>query len=179
MNRCTYCGKLFPDDVTVCPIDRNSVTADGKPAPVQRDPGTKARRKLEMRAHLAARPISVKIGVGLLALGVLIDTVWRIVINGLHPPHDPGFYFLFIWTLGFVSLVLYFAFQGKNWARWLILLSTILGTIDAFHPHHRISSVFNFYVVIDFIAIIALFLRASNEWFARTRIISQTSTPAA
>jgi len=116
--------------------------------------------------------MTVKIGIGFLAFSTLVDFVWEIVVNCLHPSRDPWFYFLFVWTFSFTALVLYFAFRGKNWARWLIVFAIILGTIDVFRPNHRLSGIFNFYALMEFIGVIALFLHASNEWYRGTKKVS-------
>jgi len=38
MKKCTYCGKEYPDEATVCTVDQQSLTADGSPAAISRPP---------------------------------------------------------------------------------------------------------------------------------------------
>src|SRR3569833_916805 len=100
MKCCTYCGREYPENVLLCPVDHNAVTEGGKPIPPQREPRKRARTKLEIRAHLLARPAAVSFGIGLLALSVLVDAVREKVFQRQHTNHNPRFYVISLWPIG-------------------------------------------------------------------------------
>jgi hypothetical protein len=165
MKLCVYCGKEYPDDATECPVDQQPVTSDGRPVPAPKKAAKKHRSDLEIRAHLAARPRTVKFGVGFLALDTVIGVIRG--ITAYHPDlsSDPEFYFSTIFTFVMPLIILYFIFQGKNWARWLTVSLLVLGTIAPIPLHYRVHLSFYISTLLDFVAAAVLFERSSNEWF--------------
>jgi hypothetical protein len=175
MKSCPYCGKEYPDDATVCLIDQQSLVSD---APAGFSP---EQFRIDMRAHLAARPPQVKLAVGLLAASLAVDSLRELLEIAIHrwrPSRYPDFYFRTVFAFVLSWLFLYLIFRGKNWARWVTLCLIVLGTVSPFLPRYRVHWEFYFYWVIDVVAVILLFQRPSSQWFTKSKYADE-KTPQA
>jgi len=179
MKRCVYCGKEYPDDVTVCPVDQRPVKSESRLVPSLDKTAKKHRSGLEIRSHLAARPAAVKLAVGLLAFSSVMEVIRQLVAYHPQPSRDLHFIFSAVWATAVSLLILYFVFQGKNWARWLTLCMIILGTIWPFPSRYLLHFAFYIQVLIDCIAVVALFQRASSDWFKKAKNPAEAYTRAA
>ena len=162
MKSCPYCGNENPDDATVCVID-------GQP-PVPEQPTI---APTDAVVRMTARPFTVKFAVGLLAFGWILDLALVIFQYQLHGARSRHFYSFTAYIFGIVAVFLYLVFRGKNWARWVVVCSMILGIFAGpfvrIGPPHWSTYFFTF---IDIVAVVALFLRSSNEWYKGTKTVS-------
>jgi hypothetical protein len=175
MKQCSYCGKEYPDDATVCPMDRQPLVSDVEPSP------SPERLVIDMQAHFAARPLQVKVAAGLLGEGLAFDTIKALLRIAVHHPSPslyPAFYFNIAVTYVVTWILLYFVFRGKNWARWLVLCSIVLGILSPLFPHYRVNLGFYLYSLLDIVAVFLLFQRPSGEWFTKSKYLSENSQPA-
>ena len=173
MKRCVYCGKEYPDDATVCSLDQQAVTSDGRPLRTPKPP------RVDNRAILAARPMAVKLGVGVLAVTTVIHSARAFLAYPALPSHDPHFYSSAVFATVAPLAILYLVFRGKNWARWLVVCLLVLGTILPIPLHYRMNLSSYVWTVIDYVAAAALFERSSSEWFKTLKIAVKQSAPVA
>ncbi len=173
MKTCPYCGTEYPDDATVCSIDRQSLDPE-----VSRKPS-----RAEFLAHMAARPFEVKFGANLLVCSLIFSFVQTLVghqwyLYHHHDSRSSSFYFLIIWIYSISSLILYCIYRGRNWARWLLLCSLIWGIVAPFILIGLFHWDYYFKWLIDAIAVVALFQRPSNEWYKGSKKILSDPAPA-
>jgi len=161
MKRCTYCGKEYPEDVTICSLDQNPVTLEGKAPPLPKPP------RFDNREHLASRPFTVKLGVGLLAFDLALDMVLLAFKYGARiRDTNPAIVFSF----AFSAVIIYLVFRGKNWARWLVgclIIVSYLSSPFVRHGPPNWDSYFSPFV--NLVAVVALFQRSANDWYRRTK----------
>lgn len=122
---------------------------------------------MDISGHRGSRPLAVKISVCLLAVSGGTDLVRQIAWYRAHPSGDPGFYFSLVLVIVFLSVLLFFLFRGHNWARWLVVIDIVLGVILSLvvrHGHQQVVWYFAF-TLINTVAVLALFLPPSNQWF--------------
>ena len=167
MKRCTYCGKEYPDEVAVCPLDQYPVTQHGNEIALPK------KLRPDNREHLALRPSSVKFAVSLLTFSQVLDLALLIYRYQSHGDRTHDFYPLVTFTFGAVAVILYWVFRGKNWARWVVLcgiaLGILLGPSMRIGPAHWRTYLFT---CIDIVAAIALFLPSANEWYKGVKKVS-------
>jgi hypothetical protein len=126
------------------------------------------------------RPNEVIVGSALFASS-LIAALLHVVLNasgaGPTPPPDASWSVLFVAFLALDGVLVWFAFQGRNWARIVCAGSAVL-TVFAygescqllrsqdFHP----LGLFGFVTgLLPPFAAVALFLPAANSWYARIK----------
>jgi len=179
---CPYCGQEYPDDATVCSIDRQSL--DPK-TPTKPSPAEILAKRAETSAHMAARPFTVTFAVQLLAADMVFILIQDIVRHLWYVHRFPNFHhwinFYFPTTLGcgLWTLFIYFIYRGKNWARWFLSCVIVVWAIAA--PFMLIGPLhwdFYFQMLLDGFAVVALFQRESNEWYKGAKKIVSESAPA-
>jgi hypothetical protein len=173
MKKCAYCGQENPDDATVCMIDQQPL------APEDKTPRSSKLSHEDVRAHMAARPRAVKLAVGLLAFSSFLDFVRLTVNYHSYLSRHLDFCFSMVFTYCFVSLLLYFVFRGKNWARWVLVCMLFLGSFSPFLSRQQFHWGFYFYMLFDIVVVAALFQRSANEWFAKPKKASGQLLPTA
>jgi hypothetical protein len=175
MKICPYCGKENSDEAKVCVIDQQPLAPEPQairaPKPSRED----------VQRHLAARPLEVEFGVGLLAVGMAITFLKDFVIDiyRFNPFRYPGFYISLTFAFALYLVLFYFVFRGRNWARWVTVILIALSFLCSpflFHSHMSLMSCF--YLLLDVVAMVALFRRPSNEWFAKAKCIAEPPVPA-
>ena len=174
MKTCPYCGKENPDDATLCAIDGQSLDPDlpSTEPPVSRPP--RAKRVVD----LSARPLAVKFGLSLLALEQVVGFVMGITSYELHFHGYSKFWYNSFWyetifSFSFEALLLFFAYRGKNWARWVILSVLIFGAVSIlWGPKVALHWDFYFFSLIEVVALAALFEPSANKWYKGSKIIS-------
>lgn len=187
MKRCSYCGAENPDDATACRIDQQPfeperiVTAA---KPLRPKPVRVKRSRAEIRAHLAARPLTVKLGVALLVISEVAYFVQAAL--GRYSSQSGNFDTYLITAITFAfrfclpPLVIYFAFRGHNWARWTLLFAIVLGLIT--EPWNfsnlRLDSGICLYSIVDIASMVLLFQRASSQWYKGRKKILNPPAPA-
>jgi hypothetical protein len=130
----------------------------------------------------AARPLAVTLGVAWLTANFLMAFV-SCLVSGFReaspfpPPGTnilwalfllwPFFFVLFLLVL--LSIPLWFLYRQKNWARWYFLV--LIGfSLAIFFTNAKVTLISAGIVLMDVVAIVALFLPSSNRWFhARTK----------
>lgn len=76
-----------------------------------------------------------------------------------------------------IFLPLWFIFRGKNWARWVLVVLTFLGFVFRLPQlirelgEHSLGWVaaHRYYILIEAVVMILLFLPSSNRWFRADR----------
>lgn len=133
---------------------------------------------MNITAHQHSRPLTVKIAVCLLVVSAGTDFVLRALRYQSHPSDQPGFYFSLVVVAIILSVLLYFLFRGYNWARWLVLLDIVVGTIQALAFPHRyhLGWYFASTTLINTAVVVALFVRPSNQWFRGETVETQTAS---
>jgi hypothetical protein len=125
----------------------------------------------------SARPFTVTLGVALLTANFLIAFA-SCLVSGIRealpfpPPGTnilwalfllwPFFFVLFLLVL--LSIPLWFLYRRKNWARWYFLVLIVL-LLALFFTYANMTLVSDGIILMDVVAIVALFLPASNQWF--------------
>jgi hypothetical protein len=121
---------------------------------------------MNITTHRGSRPLAVKIAVGFLAASGGTDLVLRTIWHHSHHSDDSDFYVSLAVVFIILSLLLYFLFRGHNWARWVVLSTLVVGTILSLVPHfQRHSGLYFLYLLMNTVAIVALFRRPSGQWF--------------
>ena len=158
MKSCGYCGRENQDDATHC-IECGTLEFVGPLLPL-----ASSQQKVEPVDEVldqSPRPSAVKLAIVLLVIGCATDLVLTTVRYHSTYPH---FYFLLAWTFTVEAVLLWFLYLGRNWTRWVALFAVVLSVI----PHVQRHSVAYFiYLLVDVIALIALFRRSSSQWFRR------------
>ena len=63
MKKCTYCGKEYPDDVTVCPVDHHLLVGEGQTAaPAAAEPSALAARTVKPATMTRLRSLHLYLG---------------------------------------------------------------------------------------------------------------------
>jgi len=113
----------------------------------------------EIVVAVAGQCIAIAVGVGTFA------------VKGAFP--DPWWGTLIFWTVLSGLLYLFFRalLRGTNWARWALLVLSVLGllALPAYlsAPHEQWRRVlYVFQGVVQAISVVWLFLPASNRWFS-------------
>lgn len=181
MKRCSYCGAENPDDATVCLIDQKPFDAEG-PVPAEKPVRAKASptkpSRAEIRARMAARPLTVKLAVALLLISEVADFVRVALGHYSFPSHNFDSNVITISTSVFrfclPPLFIYFAFRGHNWARWTLLFVTVLGLItEPFSfKNLQLDLEICFDSVFDVASMVLLFLPASSQWYKSLKTVS-------
>jgi peptidoglycan/LPS O-acetylase OafA/YrhL len=172
MKTCPYCGKQNPSEATVCAIDGQPL--DPEMPPALRPSKT---RRPKTVVDLSARPFTVRFAVWALALAEAIDVVRQVASYESHFHGYSDFWFNSFWytrIFGFTfeALLLYFAYRGKSWARWVMLLMLIVGMVSILStPKSALHWDFYFFSLIEISAMAALFQRSSNEWYKGAKTI--------
>jgi hypothetical protein len=86
----------------------------------------------------------------------------------------PFFFVLFLLVI--LSIPLWFLYRRKNWARWYFLVLVGL-SLAAFCANENVTLISSAIVLMDVVAVVALFLPASNQWF-RARAKAPPPIPA-
>ena len=176
---CPYCGQEYPDDATVCSIDLQSL--DPEP-PAKSSRAEILAKRAETSAHMAARPFAVKFAVCLLAFGEVFGLVQNIFGYQSHLHRFSNFQypdFSTVCVYGIMAVFLYFVYRGKNWARWVVFSAVFWGTFALiFMLTGSLHWDFYFHLLIETIAIVALFQRPSNEWYKGSKKILSEPVPA-
>ena len=135
---------------------------------------------MESNRQLRSRPLVVKLALAILVLHVgLLD-----LLDAIHGDWNSLLFFIKMGTMALIAFVpLWFAYCGKNWARWLLVtfvvaeLCLIFGVIlPRLSNHHAVTTSWIlwtcFHNAIDILAVAALFLPSSNRWFRKYERIS-------
>ena len=132
---------------------------------------------MNITTHRGARPLAVKIAVGLLAASCGIDLVLKTIWYHSHHSDDSDFYVSLAVVFTILSLLLYFLFRGRNWARWVVLFMFIIGIILSLVLHvQRHSGLYFIYLLMNTVAIVALFRSPSSQWFRGEANDNHTAT---
>jgi len=116
-----------------------------------------------------SRPTTVTVAVIILLISIVVGTIAIPFVghfkNGLS----------YIFVAVFVSVQLLFVWfisLGKNWARWIFIVSLALGLLMSFWTFRQLQAHSTAYLtffytqtVLHSVAAIALLLRPSNDWF--------------
>ena len=117
----------------------------------------------------APRPATVSWAVALLCLGLARDgargfLTWR---------PSGGWWVMVCITFAFEILLTYQISAGRNWARWVMLVTMPFATFQGFawlgpffaHYHHAVT--FLFVVPLKVVALLLLFVSPGRRWFRR------------
>ena len=118
-----------------------------------------------LAVNLAVIILLVSFGVSLAPL--LTSAEWR----------EPFVYVKYGSEIVMLLLPLWFIFRGKNWARWLLVAFAFAGfcgrlpqLIGQLHEHSVWWIVsYRLYSLIEWVALVALFLPSSSRWFRGNR----------
>ena len=140
-------------------------------------------QRMDHTLHRSSRPLAVKLALILLLINLgtafiqqAIGADWRIADWS-----NPLVYVKWGSELLMMAIPLWFIYRGKNWARWLLVVVACAGlciSIPQFIQDFRVHS-FPWLLdclhrnLISAVALIALFLPSSSQWFRGRATVMQ------
>ncbi len=125
---------------------------------------------MDTTAYRQRRPLVVTFGLAVFVANQVPDLVLDAIRGNWRSPY---FYIIFVVLLAVVFVPVWFAFHGKNWARWLLVAVVFVGfgahlfSFISSHSTHSASWIALSFLkaFLNFLALVALFLSSSNKWF--------------
>ncbi len=125
---------------------------------------------MERTLHQNSRPPAVTFAVILLAVSLAIG--WAIIVAAGVNWANPMSYVVLAVMVGVPALLIWFIFQGKNWARWFFLAQLALSLLLSPCCFRRLETYSDLYVisfclllVLELAAAVALCLPRTRQWF--------------
>lgn len=124
---------------------------------------------MTITAKQDSRPATVKVAVIILLFSIGIGTMGIPFVG--HFKNSLSYIFIAV-VVCVQLLFVWFISLGKNWARWIFIISLALGLVMSFSTFRQLQAHSTLYLtffytqtVLHSVAAIALLLRPSNDWF--------------